>query len=271
MKHLCPSSCSSSVTRLLWVRSITCIISIDGREEALTIQAMIITKLPPRLLATAIFTSIWGKILILLPWFKAWWQTRWSYWPVTRRNCAKTSDNEVHFASQELIAREDRNTERRDATKAFSESTGQVNNSQPFIMIDERPSFHLSTISGGIEQSSTRFYSFSWASREQRTSSNLNQSQSMSHQPSDKLRYQEGFGNHFSTEAIPGSLPKGQNTPQVCPHGKYVSPNQSGQEPQSFLHLSHLYVCISLLIITSVCRSIRGATLWYSLHGTKGT
>lgn len=37
---------------------------------------------------------------------------------------------------------------------------------------------------------------------------------------SPTLQYQEGFGNHFCTEAIPGSLPKGQNTPQVCPHGK---------------------------------------------------
>lgn len=35
-----------------------------------------------------------------------------------------------------------------------------------------------------------------------------------------KLSYQSGFGNHFATEAVPGSLPKGQNTPQACPHGE---------------------------------------------------
>eukprot|EP01087_Luapelamoeba_hula_P007990 TRINITY_DN1982_c0_g1_i1.p1 TRINITY_DN1982_c0_g1~~TRINITY_DN1982_c0_g1_i1.p1 ORF type:complete len:455 (-),score=62.84 TRINITY_DN1982_c0_g1_i1:39-1379(-) len=31
--------------------------------------------------------------------------------------------------------------------------------------------------------------------------------------------YQAGFGNHFCTEAIPGTLPEGQNTPQRCPKG----------------------------------------------------
>ncbi|KAF9437505.1 hypothetical protein BGZ76_000438 [Entomortierella beljakovae] len=35
-------------------------------------------------------------------------------------------------------------------------------------------------------------------------------------------QYQPGFGNHFSSEALPDSLPKGQNTPQVCPYGLYA-------------------------------------------------
>ncbi|KAF9108781.1 hypothetical protein BGX29_007071 [Mortierella sp. GBA35] len=35
-------------------------------------------------------------------------------------------------------------------------------------------------------------------------------------------KYQAGFGNHFSTEALPDALPKGQNTPQVCPYGLYA-------------------------------------------------
>ncbi|KAG0044358.1 hypothetical protein BGZ83_010418 [Gryganskiella cystojenkinii] len=34
--------------------------------------------------------------------------------------------------------------------------------------------------------------------------------------------YQPGFGNHFSTEALPNALPKGQNTPQVCPYNLYA-------------------------------------------------
>ena len=34
-----------------------------------------------------------------------------------------------------------------------------------------------------------------------------------------KLEYLCGFGNHHATEAIPGALPQGQNTPQVCPLG----------------------------------------------------
>lgn len=33
------------------------------------------------------------------------------------------------------------------------------------------------------------------------------------------LEYLCGFGNHFATEALPGALPQGQNTPQVCPLG----------------------------------------------------
>ncbi|KAF9936043.1 hypothetical protein BGZ75_009823 [Mortierella antarctica] len=35
-------------------------------------------------------------------------------------------------------------------------------------------------------------------------------------------KYQPGFGNHFSSEALPDSLPKGQNTPQVCPYNLYA-------------------------------------------------
>jgi homogentisate 1,2-dioxygenase len=38
----------------------------------------------------------------------------------------------------------------------------------------------------------------------------------------DPYQYQSGFGNHFSTEAVPGSLPVGQNSPQVCAHGLYA-------------------------------------------------
>ncbi|KAJ2343004.1 hypothetical protein IWW50_006194 [Coemansia erecta] len=34
--------------------------------------------------------------------------------------------------------------------------------------------------------------------------------------------YQSGFGNHFSTEALKGALPVGQNSPQVCPYGLYA-------------------------------------------------
>ena len=34
--------------------------------------------------------------------------------------------------------------------------------------------------------------------------------------------YQCGFGNHFSTEAVPGTLPVGQNSPQKVPFGLYA-------------------------------------------------
>lgn len=36
------------------------------------------------------------------------------------------------------------------------------------------------------------------------------------------LGYQSGFGNEFASEALPGALPVGQNSPQVCPYGLYA-------------------------------------------------
>ncbi|RZC46629.1 hypothetical protein C5167_039577 [Papaver somniferum] len=37
-----------------------------------------------------------------------------------------------------------------------------------------------------------------------------------------ELLYQSGFGNSFSSEAIQGALPQGQNNPLVCPFGLYA-------------------------------------------------
>ena len=34
--------------------------------------------------------------------------------------------------------------------------------------------------------------------------------------------YQSGFGNGFETEALPGALPVGRNSPQNCPYGLYA-------------------------------------------------
>lgn len=34
--------------------------------------------------------------------------------------------------------------------------------------------------------------------------------------------YQSGFRNHFATEALPGALPQGQNSPQRCAYGLYA-------------------------------------------------
>jgi homogentisate 1,2-dioxygenase len=36
------------------------------------------------------------------------------------------------------------------------------------------------------------------------------------------LRYGTGFGNHFATEALPGALPAGRNSPQRCAYGLYA-------------------------------------------------
>ncbi len=37
-----------------------------------------------------------------------------------------------------------------------------------------------------------------------------------------ELRYQTGFANEFATEALPGALPDGQNSPQKCAYGLYA-------------------------------------------------
>ena len=34
--------------------------------------------------------------------------------------------------------------------------------------------------------------------------------------------YMPGFGNDFETEALPGALPQGQNSPQKCAYGLYA-------------------------------------------------
>jgi len=38
----------------------------------------------------------------------------------------------------------------------------------------------------------------------------------------ESLNYQTGFGNEFTTEALPGALPQGQNSPQRAPLGLYA-------------------------------------------------
>ena len=40
--------------------------------------------------------------------------------------------------------------------------------------------------------------------------------------PTMQLAYQPGFGNHFSSEAVPGTLPLGRNSPQRAPRGLYA-------------------------------------------------
>ena len=44
----------------------------------------------------------------------------------------------------------------------------------------------------------------------------------MSPTPSEPLRYLSGFGNHHASEAVPGALPIGQNSPQRAPLGLYA-------------------------------------------------
>jgi homogentisate 1,2-dioxygenase len=46
--------------------------------------------------------------------------------------------------------------------------------------------------------------------------------QTASPAPDPHLGYQSGFANEFATEALPGALPVGQNSPQRCPYGLYA-------------------------------------------------
>ena len=39
---------------------------------------------------------------------------------------------------------------------------------------------------------------------------------------SERSAYMTGFGNEFATEAVPGTLPVGQNSPQRVAHGLYA-------------------------------------------------
>lgn len=53
---------------------------------------------------------------------------------------------------------------------------------------------------------------------------NLNDSWTKEAEPADrmKLDYMSGFGNTFETEALPGALPKGRNSPQRLAYGLYA-------------------------------------------------
>ncbi|MNC51345.1 Homogentisate 1,2-dioxygenase [compost metagenome] len=44
----------------------------------------------------------------------------------------------------------------------------------------------------------------------------------MNRDTSPDLHYLSGFGNEFASEALPGALPVGQNSPQKVPYGLYA-------------------------------------------------
>jgi len=57
------------------------------------------------------------------------------------------------------------------------------------------------------------------------------------------LAYQSGFGNQFSTEAVPGALPQGRNSPQKVAHGLYAElvSGSAFTAPRAENHRSWLY------------------------------
>lgn len=78
-----------------------------------------------------------------------------------------------------------------------------------------------------------------------------------------KTKYLNGFGNQFSSEALPNALPKGQNSPQQCPYGLYAE-QLSGTAftaPRSHNQRTWLY-----RIRPSVCHSVYREESHYSFQ-----
>ncbi|KAJ4846351.1 hypothetical protein Tsubulata_021403 [Turnera subulata] len=61
--------------------------------------------------------------------------------------------------------------------------------------------------------------------------------------PADDREYQSGFGNTFESEALPGALPRAQNSPLFCPYGLYAEQisGTSFTSPRKLNHRSWLY------------------------------
>ena len=57
------------------------------------------------------------------------------------------------------------------------------------------------------------------------------------------LAYQSGFGNQFATEAVPGALPVGRNSPQQAPHGLYAEllSGSAFTAPRALNHRTWMY------------------------------
>lgn len=58
---------------------------------------------------------------------------------------------------------------------------------------------------------------FHWASTQQNGTI-----PSFATRPNDPYQYQPGFNNNFESEAIPGTIPKGQNSPRAIRFGLYA-------------------------------------------------
>ena len=54
-----------------------------------------------------------------------------------------------------------------------------------------------------------------------------------------QLRYEYGFGNSVSTEALPEALPVGCNNPQVCPYGMSQTSHTSSTTARTHTSIRH--------------------------------
>ena len=59
----------------------------------------------------------------------------------------------------------------------------------------------------------------------------------------ESLQYQRGFGNQFASEAIPGALPVGRNSPQRAPFGLYAEliSGSAFTAPRAQTHRTRMY------------------------------
>ncbi len=81
--------------------------------------------------------------------------------------------------------------------------------------------------------------------------------------------YMSGFGNEFETEALPGALPQGQNSPQKCPYGLYAEQlsGTSFTAPREANRRSWFYrICPSVLHARKFTRT--NDTLWITAGWT---
>lgn len=68
--------------------------------------------------------------------------------------------------------------------------------------------------------------------------------------------YMSGFGNTFETKSIPGTLPKGQNSPQKCPFNLYAE-NLSDFHSQLQIILMRNHSCIGLGLQFNILQNIK--------------
>ena len=55
------------------------------------------------------------------------------------------------------------------------------------------------------------------------------------------VKYQSGFGNCHSSEALPNALPVGANNPQVCPKGNF-----------SYTHNFHQPIILNIFFLLEI-------------------
>ncbi len=83
-------------------------------------------------------------------------------------------------------------------------------------------------------------------------------------------RYMSGFGNEFETEALPGALPAGQNSPQSCAYGLYAEQlsGTSFTAPRGVNQRSWLYR-IRPSVLHARNFSAADASLWKTAPGSR--